>query len=82
MLVLSETQSLLETRNERKSTRDITSCKEIWNSVTEQLEFIDGLLKVLKMPYPLIFSLCLTHNLTASPTLYPAFEKQHVPVSS
>ena len=34
---------------------EITSCKEILNSVTEQLEFIDDLLKVTKMSYSLIF---------------------------
>lgn len=56
---------------------EITSWKEIWNSLTEQLEFIDGLLKGLKMPYPLFFSLWLTHSPTGPPTLYPEFEKDH-----
>lgn len=29
------------------------------------------------MPYPLIFSMSLTHNSTASPTMYPEFGKDH-----
>ena len=54
LLLSSETQFLLKHAMKRKQP-EITSCKEIWNSVTEQLEFIDDLLKVLKIPYPLFF---------------------------